>query len=158
LCTSTQNTKNMASLYWFGPPESKTLRPVVGVDCLRIACDTRVASSALYWPVDEVSSQTPSRLRPGDLNLRYNSCHILSICSCRNPLKSCLVRQVSRSFRIRSSGESFGRSSGGRVGCQLGRLGPLIGRRVFLVGRAHLSGTAVSLVGGDLGVSMSHTK
>jgi hypothetical protein len=24
------------SLYWFGPPESNTLRPVVGVDCLRI--------------------------------------------------------------------------------------------------------------------------
>jgi hypothetical protein len=23
-------------LYWFGPPESNTLRPVVGVDCLRI--------------------------------------------------------------------------------------------------------------------------
>jgi hypothetical protein len=33
---STWNTKNTASLYWFGPPESKTLRPVVGVDCLRI--------------------------------------------------------------------------------------------------------------------------
>jgi hypothetical protein len=25
-----------ASLYWFGPPESNTLRTVVGVDCLRI--------------------------------------------------------------------------------------------------------------------------
>jgi hypothetical protein len=31
------NTENMASLYWFRPPESKTLCPVVGVDCLRIA-------------------------------------------------------------------------------------------------------------------------
>jgi hypothetical protein len=41
---------------------------------------TRVASSALYWPANEVSSQTPGRLRPGDLNLDYNSCHILSIC------------------------------------------------------------------------------
>jgi hypothetical protein len=30
-----------------------------------------------------------------------------------------------------SSGESSGRSSGGRVGPQLGRLGPLTGRRVF---------------------------
>jgi hypothetical protein len=28
------------SLYWFGPPESKTLHQVVGVDCLRIAYDT----------------------------------------------------------------------------------------------------------------------
>jgi hypothetical protein len=32
--TSTRNTENTASLYWFGPPESNTLRPVVGVDCL----------------------------------------------------------------------------------------------------------------------------
>jgi hypothetical protein len=37
LRTSTQNIENTTSLYWFGPPESKTLRPVVGVDCLRIA-------------------------------------------------------------------------------------------------------------------------
>jgi hypothetical protein len=35
--TSTRNTENMTSLSWFGPPESNTLRPVVGVDCLRIA-------------------------------------------------------------------------------------------------------------------------
>jgi hypothetical protein len=34
--TSTWNTENMASLYWFGPPESNTLRLVVGVDCLGI--------------------------------------------------------------------------------------------------------------------------
>jgi YD repeat-containing protein len=33
---STQNTESKTSLYWFGTPESKTLRPVVGVDCLRI--------------------------------------------------------------------------------------------------------------------------
>jgi hypothetical protein len=47
------STRNMASLYWFGPPESNTLRPVVGVDCLRIGRGqvTRwIASSALYWP------------------------------------------------------------------------------------------------------------
>jgi hypothetical protein len=42
------NTENTTSLYWFGPPESKTLRLVVGVDCLRIAYGTRVASPALY--------------------------------------------------------------------------------------------------------------
>jgi hypothetical protein len=30
------NTENTTSLYWFGPPESNTLRPVVGVDYLRI--------------------------------------------------------------------------------------------------------------------------
>jgi hypothetical protein len=28
--------KDNAILYWFGPPESNTLRPVVGVDCLGI--------------------------------------------------------------------------------------------------------------------------
>jgi hypothetical protein len=42
------------------------------------------------------------------------------------------------------------------VGRQLGRLGPLICRRVFLVGRTHLSGTTVGLVSGDPGVPMSH--
>jgi hypothetical protein len=46
-------------------------------DCVIV---TRVASPALYWLADEVSSQTPGRLRPGDLSLRYNACHILSIC------------------------------------------------------------------------------
>jgi hypothetical protein len=35
--TSTRNTENTTSLYWFGPPESKTLCPVVGVDFLGIA-------------------------------------------------------------------------------------------------------------------------
>jgi hypothetical protein len=38
------------------------------------------------------------------------------------------------------------------VGRQLGRLGPLTGRQVFLVGRTHLSGMAVSLIGGEPGV------
>jgi hypothetical protein len=42
------------------------------------------------------------------------------------------------------------------VGRQLGQLGPLTGRLGLLVGRTHLSGTAVSLVGGDPGVPMSH--
>jgi hypothetical protein len=130
--TSTRNTENTAGLYWFGPPESNTLRPVVGVDCLRIAYVVQgVASSALYCPAAKVSSQTPIRLRPGDLSLRYTSCHIPLICFGRNPPRSCLVRQVLRSFWIRSSGDSSGRSFGGRVGRQLGRLGPLTGRRVF---------------------------
>jgi hypothetical protein len=38
---STRNTENTTSLYWFGPPESNTLRPVVGVDCLRLDDRTR---------------------------------------------------------------------------------------------------------------------
>jgi hypothetical protein len=125
----------MASLYWFGPPESNTLRPVVSVDCLRVGRDDDdtkgIASSALYWPADEVGSQTPGRLQPGDLNLRYTSCHILSICFGHNPPRSYLVHQALRSWRMRSSGESYGRSSGGCVGHQLGQLGPLTGRRVF---------------------------
>jgi hypothetical protein len=61
---STRNTENMASLYWFGPPESKTLRPVLRLvfleDCVIVQ---GVASFALYWPADEVSCQTPGRLR-----------------------------------------------------------------------------------------------
>jgi hypothetical protein len=76
----------MTSSYWFGPSESNTLRPVVGVDCLKIAYVVqRVASSALYWPADEVGSQTPGRLRPGDLSLHYTSCHIPLIYFGRNP-------------------------------------------------------------------------
>jgi hypothetical protein len=42
------------------------------------------------------------------------------------------------------------------VGHQLGRLGPLDRSTGLLVGRAHLSWTAASLVGGDLGVPMSY--
>jgi hypothetical protein len=94
LHTSTRNTENTTSLYWFGPPESNTLRPVVGVDCLRIGrgeVTQGVASSALYFPADEVGSQTSGRLRLGDLSLRYTSCHIPSICFGRNPPRSCLV-------------------------------------------------------------------
>jgi hypothetical protein len=88
----------MAILYWFEPPESKTLRPVLQFvllgDCVVVQ---GVASSALYWSADEVGSQTPGRLRPGDLSLCYTSCHILSICFGRNPPRSGLVRQVLRS-------------------------------------------------------------
>jgi hypothetical protein len=42
------------------------------------------------------------------------------------------------------------------VGRQLGRLGPFDRSASLLVGRAYLSGTTVSLVGGDPGVPMSH--
>jgi hypothetical protein len=42
------------------------------------------------------------------------------------------------------------------VSHQLGRLGPLDRLAGLLVGRTHLSGTVVSLVGGDPRVPMSH--
>jgi hypothetical protein len=96
--TSTWNTKNTVSLYWFGPPKSKTLRLVLRFvslgDCVIVQ---GVTSPALYWSADEVGSQTPGWLRPGDLSLHYTSCHIPSICFGRDPLMSCLVRQVMRS-------------------------------------------------------------
>jgi hypothetical protein len=58
---------------------------------------TRVASPALYWLADEVGSQTPGRLQPGDLSLvDYTAWHIPSIYFGRNPPMSCLVRQVLR--------------------------------------------------------------
>jgi hypothetical protein len=56
-----------------------------------------ISSSALYWPADEVGSQTPGRLRPGDLSIHYTSCHISSVFFGRDPPRSCLVRQVLRS-------------------------------------------------------------
>jgi hypothetical protein len=42
------------------------------------------------------------------------------------------------------------------VACQLGQLGPLDRSAGLLVGRTHLLQTAVSLVGGDPGVPLSH--
>jgi hypothetical protein len=90
-----------------------------------------VTSPTLHWPEDKVSGQTLGQLRLGDLNLvDYNYCHIrrtsLSestiVLSCTPSLDVALDKVV---------WESSGRSSGGHVGHQLGRLGPLLGRRVF---------------------------
>jgi hypothetical protein len=39
--TSMWNTENMASLYWFGTPESNTLHLVDGVDYFMIAHEYR---------------------------------------------------------------------------------------------------------------------
>jgi hypothetical protein len=51
---------------------------------------TRVASPTLYWRADGVGSQTPGRLRPGDLSLGdYITCDILSICL--DGIHRCLV-------------------------------------------------------------------
>jgi hypothetical protein len=99
-----------------------------------------VASSALYWPVDEVGSQTPNRLRPGDLSLYYTSCRIPSICFRRSP-----PRSLSCTPSLEVVGNEVVRS-----------VGPTDRSVGLLVGRTHLSGMAVSLVGGDPGVPMSH--
>jgi hypothetical protein len=57
-----------------------------------------VALPALYWPADKVGAQTLGRLRLGDLSLvNYNHYHIRRS-ACRNPLLSCLARQVLKSF------------------------------------------------------------
>jgi hypothetical protein len=69
---------------------------------------------------------------------------------------SCVVCQVLRSWRIRSSGESSRRSFKRSCGRPTRSGGPTDRSASLLVGRTHLSGSAVSLVGGDLGVHMSH--
>jgi hypothetical protein len=116
----------------------------------------RVASSALYWPADEVGSQTFGRLQPVDLSLRYTSCHIPSICFGRNPLRSLsctpslevVIDQVVRGIFWKV----FRRSCGPPTRS----VGPTDRSAGLLVGRTHLSGTAVSLVGGEPGIPMSH--
>jgi hypothetical protein len=154
---STQNTENTVSLCWFGPPESNTLRPVVGVDCLGIGRGLQgVASSTLYWPADEVGSQTRGLLQSGDLSLHYISCHIPSIFFGRSPARSLsctpslevVVDQVVWGIFWKVFRRSCGQPTRS--------VGPTDRSAGLLVGRTHLSGTAVSLVGGDPGVPMSH--
>jgi hypothetical protein len=67
---------------------------------MMMLCYKGIASFTLYWPVDEVGSQTPGRLRPGDLSLRYTSCHIPSICFRRSPPRSCLVLSCAPSLEV----------------------------------------------------------
>jgi hypothetical protein len=67
---------------------------------------------------------------------------------------SYLAHQALKSYWIRSSRESFGRS----CGLPTRSVGPTVRSTGLLVGRTHLSGTIVSLVGGDPGVPMSHTE
>jgi hypothetical protein len=151
--------KDKAILYWFERPESNTLRPVVGVDCLRIGLIVQwVTSSALYWPVDEVGSQTLGRLQPGDLSLHYTSCHIPSICFERSPPRSL---SCTPSLEVVADQVVWGifwkvfRRSCGRPTRSIGSTNRSAG---LLVGRTYLSGTAVSLVGGDPGVPISHNR
>jgi hypothetical protein len=148
-----RNTENTTSLYWFGPPESNTLRPVVGVDCFEDCVMLQgVTSSALYWPADEVGSLTPGRLRPGDLSLCYTSCHISSICFRRNPPRSLSCTASLEVVMDQVVWEIFWKVFRRSCGMLTRSVGPTDRSAGPLVGRTHLSRTAVSLVGGDPGV------
>jgi hypothetical protein len=131
LHTSTRNTEKRTSLYWFGPPESNPMsscRCRLLEDCVIVQ---RVALPALYWLADKVGTQTPGRLRPGDQSLAiYNHCHIRQTALLESTVAlSCTPSLVAVLDKV--VWESSGRSSGGRVGRQLGQLGPLSGRWVF---------------------------
>jgi hypothetical protein len=70
---------------------------------------------------------------------------------------SCLVRQVLRLCWIRSSGGIFWKVFRRSCGLPTRLVGTIDRSASLLVGRTHLSGTVMSLVGGDPGVPMSHT-
>jgi hypothetical protein len=56
LCNGTQNERDATSLYWFGPPDSKTLRLVLDMyffDCGRLV-PGGLPLPTLYWVTDKV--------------------------------------------------------------------------------------------------------
>jgi hypothetical protein len=124
-------------------------------DCMMIQ---RVFSSALYWPADEVGSLTPGRLRPGDLSLRYTSCHIPSICFWRSPPRSLSCTPSLEVVMDQVVWGIFWKVLRRLCGSPTRSVGPINRSAGLLVGRTHLSGTAESLVGGDPRVPMSHTR
>jgi hypothetical protein len=115
-----------------------------------------VASSTLYWPADEVGSQTPGRLRPRDLSLHYTSCHIPSICFRRNPPRSLSCKPDPEVIADQVVWGIFWKVFRRSCGLPIRSVGPTDRSAGLLVGRTHLSGTVVSLVSGDPGVPMSH--
>jgi hypothetical protein len=138
--------KDKAILYWFGPPESKTLHPVLWFVLLlwwnyMTTCPWEDALACLIlgdgqgrWTGVQVGYNRETYLESVTTSKAYPSC--------LNPFRlPCLARQVvftSLGPHVRSD-RPTDRSAG------------------LLVGRTHLSGPAVSLVGGDPGVPMSHT-
>jgi hypothetical protein len=50
-----RDTRDKAILYWFGPPQSKTLRPVL--DCIDVSSVVLGGTTlgALYWPAEKFS-------------------------------------------------------------------------------------------------------
>jgi hypothetical protein len=147
---STRNTESTASLYWFGPPKSNTLRLVVGVDCLRIGLVFRFKYT---------------RDRLVRLILASRSGRFLDSWSCLVISRRSALGEIHQGLVLYA--ESWGRDGLGRLGNLLKGLrrscgpptrsvGPTDRSAGLLVGRTHLSGTAMSLVGGDPGVLMSH--
>jgi hypothetical protein len=116
---------------------------------------TRIASPALYWPADEVGSQTHGRLRPGDLSLLYNACHILSICLVE--IHWCLVL-CAKSWGLAELGRLGNLLEGlQKVEWAINELGWAHGQVIGPSTRSEpLVGMVVSVVGGDPGVPMSH--
>jgi hypothetical protein len=141
-------------LYWFRPPESKTLRPVLRFVLLAwrdymVTCRWRWSASylslgtplpALYWAKDKVGGPESRSVTTGKpISSLFTSWKAYPSCLNLSGLP-CLAHQAifSSSGPHVRSGRPTDRSAG------------------LLVGRTHLSGTAVSLVGGDPGVPMSH--
>jgi hypothetical protein len=163
-----RDTRDKTILYWFGPPESKTLRPVLrfvllrfqvglhgrGVDGLLVV-PGRTPLPALYWATDKVGgleSRSVTTWKP-----------IFSQSQRRKLIRAALIRLDSLVLHAKLSSRLdkvvwgifwnvFRRSCGPPTRS----VGPTDRSASLLVGRTHLSGTAMSLIGGDLGVPMSH--
>jgi hypothetical protein len=151
-------------LYWFGPSDSKTLRPV-----LRIVLLARSRYYMAWIDVPEVRlwpsyigrrtrlvDQSPSRLQQGNL---YLFClHHGGLIRVALIHLDCLVLHAKLSSRPdKVVWGIFWRVFRRSCGLPTRSVGPTDRSAGLLVGRIHLSGTVVSLVGGDPGVPMSHS-
>jgi hypothetical protein len=86
----------------------------------------RTPLPALYWATDKVGGPESRSVTTGKpISSFFTSWKAYPSCLNLSRLP-CLAHQA-----VFSSGESSGMSSGGRVGCQLGQLGPPTGQRVF---------------------------
>jgi hypothetical protein len=149
-------------LYWFGPPESKTLHPVFRFVLLRsqVVCGVHLVPGttplpALYWATNKVGgpeSRSITTGKPISSQLQHGKliwaalirldCLVLHV-------KSCGRAELGR---LGTFWKVFGRSCGPPTKS----VGPNNRSAGLLVCRTYLSGTVVSLVGGDPGVPMSH--
>jgi hypothetical protein len=157
-----------------GPPESKTLRPILrflllawqdymttcrwSAGCMCQSPGGRPCPPYIGRRTRSVD-WSPGRLQQGNLSLvDYKSCHILLIyfwakstdvlsCLCTPSLELVVDHVVWGIFW-----KVFRRS----CGLPTRSVGSTDRSAGILVGRTHLSGTAVRLVGGDPGVPMSH--